>query len=264
MTVFRRDKEDLGALPADLAELLARGSGHVEHLDPAVRARLRARLLAPSPSSAGTSDDGPQAGAAPSSGASAGRALLAKPLALVLTTFALGMGSGAVLHGWLRASTAPAMSPPVQAAAPVVVAPPALSASPSPPAVWTAPLPARAACPAPMPRAPDREREDDGGLGRERALLDEARAALVGGDPGRALAALDRHRRAFPEGRLAEERDVLRVRSLAAAGRAKEARAEGARFLRKHPASLFRPAVEQTIAQTDFQPAPNEGVGGLE
>jgi outer membrane protein assembly factor BamD (BamD/ComL family) len=88
-------------------------------------------------------------------------------------------------------------------------------------------------------------------------LLDQARAALVSGDAGGALTVLDRHRRIFPDGRLAEERDVLRVRALLAAGRAKAAQAEAARFLRKHPASLFRPAVEQTIAETDSRAAPN-------
>jgi hypothetical protein len=39
------------------------------------------------------------------------------------------------------------------------------------------------------------------------------------------------------------------VQSLQTAGRAKEARVEAGRFLRKHPASLFRPAVEEAIAE---------------
>jgi len=98
------------------------------------------------------------------------------------------------------------------------------------------------------PRPPGRDEAGDRGLGRERALLDQARAALVSGDSAAALAALDRHRRGFPDGRLAEERDVLRLKALLAAGRAAEARAAAERFLHKHPASLFRPAVERAVA----------------
>jgi hypothetical protein len=269
VSIFGRDKQDLGALPTDVAELLARGSGHVELLDPEVRARLRARLLSPAPAAGATSGDKAQGpGPAPSAAAGAGRVFLSKPVAVVLTTFALGMGSGAALHGWLRSPGTPAMVPLPQASPPAPASPPAVL-SPAPPSGVQPPQPAAQpsrspARPAPAPRA-DRDRDDDDdGLGRERALLEQARAALVGGDPGRALAALDRHRRIFPDGRLAEERDVLRVRTLAAAGRTRDAQAEAERFLRKHPASLFRPAVEQAIAKTDSRSAPNEVTGGHE
>ena len=237
MTFSGRDDKELEALPADVAELLARGSGHVERLDPEVRTRLRARLL--TTAAVGGAPDGSGPRAAPAHPEAAGRVFLTKPIALVLATFALGMGSGAALHAWLRSSAIPAMTPPAQAPPHGVP-----SIAPRPPLEPAA----SSGCPAPSPRAPDPARETDRGLGRERALLDRARGSLVGGDPGRALAALDRHRRMFPDGHLEEERDVLRVRALLAAGRAKEAQAEAGRFLHKHPTSLFRPVVEEAIA----------------
>ena len=240
MTFSGRDDKDLEALPADVAELLARGSGHVERLDPGVRTRLRARILATTLSGGGASGGG---GPAPAHAGAAGPAFLTKPIALVLTTFALGMGSGAVLHSWLRSGTTPAMTPPAQAPPPTVV-PVAAKPSPQP----GTPPHASSGCPAPSPRVPERTSDADRGLGRERVLLDQARAALVGGDASRALGALDRHRRLFPDGHLEEERDVLRVRALQAAGRVKEAQVEAQRFLRRHPASLFRPAVEEALA----------------
>jgi hypothetical protein len=254
-----RDNQDLGQLPGDVAELLARGRDHLDPLDLDVRARLRGRLLAAAPAGGGASGGGePRTGAAPAHPGAVGSAFLTKPIALLLTTFALGMGSGAVLDAWLR-SGAP-VAPPAQAPPPTV-----LSVASGPAPEPAAPPSPSAACPAPPARAPERDRETDRGLGRERALLDQARAALVGGDAHRALVALDRHRRLFSGGRLEEERDVLRVRALLAAGRAKEGRAEAGRFLRKHPVSLFRPAVEQVIdAKTDSGFAPNQELGGPE
>ena len=257
MTFRGRDSKDLGPLPTDVAELLARGSGHVDRLDPEVQARLRARVLSTALSGGGASDGGGPA--APAHPGAAGPLFLTKPIALLLTTFALGMGSGAALHAWLRSSVARPTTPPAQAPPPAV-----LSIAPRPaPEPAAPPSATAAACPAPAHRAAERERDTDRGLGRERTLLDQARAALVGGDASHALRTLDRHRRMFPDGHLEEERDVLRVRALLAAGRAKEAQAEAGRFLRKHPASLFRPAVEQAIdAKTDSRFAPNEVMGG--
>ena len=245
MTFSGGDDKELEALPADVAELLARGNGHVDRLDPEVRARLRARLLASALSGGEAAGGG--SGAAPAHPGALGRVFLAKPVALLLTTFALGMGSGAALHSRLRSGATPATAAPAQAPPPAVA--PATSRSTPQPAT---PPHASTGCPASSSRAPERPTDTDRGLGRERALLDQARAALVGGEASIALAALDRHRRMFPDGHLEEERDVLRVRALLAAGRAKEAQVEAGGFLHKHPASLFRPAVEEAIAKTDF------------
>jgi hypothetical protein len=70
----------------------------------------------------------------------------------------------------------------------------------------------------------------------EIACLQRAQVAFASGDFLGALAASAEHARRFPAGLLAEEREALRVRSLAGAGRTDEARraavAFGARFPR--------------------------------
>ena len=58
----------------------------------------------------------------------------------------------------------------------------------------------------------------------EVGLLQRAQAAYVNRNFSAALALVAEHGRRFPNGRLAEEREALRVRSLAAAGRRGEAR----------------------------------------
>jgi hypothetical protein len=48
-------------------------------------------------------------------------------------------------------------------------------------------------------------------------------------------------------GRLAEEREALRIRALAAAGRSHDARARAAAFRARFPRSLFLPVVDQVL-----------------
>jgi TolA-binding protein len=71
----------------------------------------------------------------------------------------------------------------------------------------------------------------------EVAALDGAREALGGGDPGRALRALDDHDRRFPRGALGPEATVLRVEALAQRGDRAAATRLGAAFLAAHPRS---------------------------
>jgi hypothetical protein len=68
------------------------------------------------------------------------------------------------------------------------------------------------------PPAPPQEPADT--LAEETALIEQARAA----SPGRALELLDQHRSRFPSGKLAMERELLRVDALRRAGRVEEAR----------------------------------------
>jgi hypothetical protein len=84
-------------------------------------------------------------------------------------------------------------------------------------------------------------------LAAERALLDEARAALVQGDPPRAIERLQRHRRTFLNPMLAEERDAMEVEALVRAGRGAEARARADAFRKRSPDSLFMPTVQSAI-----------------
>jgi len=84
-------------------------------------------------------------------------------------------------------------------------------------------------------------------LTAERVLLDEARGALVQGDPNRALDRIERHRRTFVTPILGEERDAMEVEALVKVGRAAEARAKASAFRRHTPDSLFLPAVESAV-----------------
>jgi hypothetical protein len=97
--------------------------------------------------------------------------------------------------------------------------------------------------------APPREREDIDrkptpapapSLEAELALLELARTA----PPREALAALEQHRLEFERGMLVDEREVLRVETLCALGRAAEAQTAAADFLAAHPESPLRSRLE--------------------
>ncbi len=71
----------------------------------------------------------------------------------------------------------------------------------------------------------------------ELALLEPARSSVARGDYGAALDAIARHRREYPHGQLAEERDALRVRALWGLGQRSAARTAADSFRRRYPAS---------------------------
>jgi hypothetical protein len=85
-------------------------------------------------------------------------------------------------------------------------------------------------------------------LGAETALLEDARAALAGGDAAGALSLLDEHERAFPRGVLVEERLATRVFALCSLGRRTEAESVAERLLRQSPSSPLRARVLQSCA----------------
>lgn len=74
-------------------------------------------------------------------------------------------------------------------------------------------------------------------LEQELALLRSARDALARHDTAAADEALAEHARRFPAGHLREERLLLRVEALCAAGARDDARREATDFARRHPAS---------------------------
>jgi hypothetical protein len=88
----------------------------------------------------------------------------------------------------------------------------------------------------------------DSALAKERALLDAARRALASGDLGACLNELAQHARAFPAGKLAEEREAMAVNALVGVGRYAEARQKADRFARRHPNSFLAPSVKAAIA----------------
>ncbi|HEY5260789.1 MAG TPA: hypothetical protein VIJ33_01620, partial [Solirubrobacteraceae bacterium] len=132
----------------------------------------------------------------------------------------------------------PASSPAVE---PAVATPPLavpLPASPPPSAHVAVPVPHLGTPPSTPPSS----------ILAERLILDEARAALTGGDSPRALALLAEHERRFPQPQLGEEREALAIQALATMGRYDEARARAVRFRASAPNSLFLPAVDATLA----------------
>ena len=87
------------------------------------------------------------------------------------------------------------------------------------------------------------------GASVERALVEQARAALLGLDTSRALELVERHRRDFPSGVLREERESLAAHALVQAGRLDEAREAASRFKRDFPESVFGPAMEELVRE---------------
>jgi hypothetical protein len=75
----------------------------------------------------------------------------------------------------------------------------------------------------------------------ELELLSRAQVAYAGRDFSDVLALVAEHRRRFPNGRLAEEREALRVRALAGSGRTEEARRAVSAFADRFPRSVFLP-----------------------
>ena len=78
----------------------------------------------------------------------------------------------------------------------------------------------------------------------ELELLQRAQAAYAGRDFLGALVVISEHVRRFPGGRLAEEREALRVRSLADSGRPDEARRAAGAFGERFPRSVLLPRLQ--------------------
>ena len=129
----------------------------------------------------------------------------------------------------------------------------------APPVAATAPLgsPAAAprsaassvasqASPSPSVRASAPSKAD--AIQEELRLLRQARAAVARGDFAAALPPLAEHGRRFKDGRLAEEREALRVKALAGLGRTDEARRAAAAFEARFPRSVLLPAVSRMPA----------------
>jgi type IV secretory pathway VirB10-like protein len=143
---------------------------------------------------------------------------------------------------------APELEPEPERVLDPVAPPPTASAEPSTPAAGASDPPTPAPTAEPIEPAPRRSRErradetQASDVVEEHRLLAEARRVLEA-DPARALALADAHRRGFPHGLLAEEREYLRVTALAALGREADAQRAAAAFLRRWPGSAYRSEV---------------------
>jgi hypothetical protein len=153
-----------------------------------------------------------------------------------LTTAAVAAMTYGVSRHWVAeqlpiaahpAQAAPTLAAP-KAPAPAVIPAPVDDAPPSRPHV----LPPPRLSPADAIRA-------------ELLLLRPARAAVAREDFAAALPPIAEHARRFKDGRLAEEREALRVKALVGLGRADEARRAAAAFRAHFPHSVLLPAVRQ-------------------
>ncbi|MDB5216321.1 MAG: hypothetical protein JWO86_4248 [Myxococcaceae bacterium] len=232
--------EPLSPLPPDVEALLAlERDAHPE--DTALKTEVLERVetavaLAPTPA--------PAPSPAPSPVAAALAAVHAKKLvALALAAFAVGGVAGAATTAVVyenrarRPDPVPVVEPavralPTQSAAPLPLTPAPPLASPS----TTASMHDTA------PTAPKR-----GDLVRERELLDVARAALARGRTTDAIAAAEEHAAKWPHGYLAEEREVVLVQALVAAGRKPEAEARTSQFRKDFPRSMLVPALDVAL-----------------
>ncbi|MHB1847258.1 MAG: hypothetical protein ACYCWW_20735 [Deltaproteobacteria bacterium] len=170
--------------------------------------------------------------------------------ALGLGLFGAGMAVGVATNELRRPPVevavvhpAPSLPPP---AAPLPQLPSLLTPAPRPKAT-RASAPPRSPSRPPAARQPEPEPPSDASLAAERSLIAQARSALQRGAPTDALSALAAHARQFPEGRLEEEREALRVQALVALGDRPGAERAAAEFARNYPQSLMRPAVEAAL-----------------
>jgi hypothetical protein len=168
----------------------------------------------------------------------------------------IGVGLDRVAVSRLPAHATVAVSPPPRnrpQAAASAASPPDSNATPSVHAeelpLLPAALPKRAAS-APMPvevQPAAAVESHQASLREQQALLDQARLALGHGQPDRCLAALGTHRSRFPTSLLAEERDALTIKALAASGNLAAAREQATAFLTRYPRSLLLPSIEATV-----------------
>ncbi len=176
--------------------------------------------------------------------ASAGLMLGAKKVAAIgAATLAIGFGAGiGTAHLLLPPREAHSEAAPAASVVVHVDASAMPNMPPAPPVTSAPPAPVVAsATHTPLTSRPR------GDLAKERELLDVARAALARGRYADALAAAELHETKWPRGYLVEEREVVFVQALAAAGRRQEAETKAERFRKRFPRSMLLPAVDATL-----------------
>jgi TolA-binding protein len=139
---------------------------------------------------------------------------------------------------------------------------PAAATAPPPPRVPEAPSvrPAAAGLPAVQPagpasnartQRPRRSITPQESYAAELELLQRAQSEYASRDFADALVLVAEHGRRFPNGRLAEEREEVRVRSLARAGRGDQARRALASFAKRFPHSVLLPRLQEAARSAD-------------
>jgi hypothetical protein len=196
---------------------------------------VRARLLARARLAAAASTQARRLGMPETAPASRGRRLAFAAAALLL--FSAAAATAALYtHAWRSAELGPTLrgspeTPSVHAAAPkhavseVEPAPQALSSRKS--------------------QRLHRALSPQESYAAELYLLQRAQSEYASQDFPDALVLVAEHARRFPNGRLAEEREALRVRSLAGAGRGDQARRALLAFARRFPRSVLLPRLRE-------------------
>ena len=174
-------------------------------------------------------------------------ALRMKLVASVVSAALIGGAVGAAGHAYLAsprpiAPAAPAETTPKSAPAPSPPIEPVVSPPESPAPALTA-TPSASRIESRTPSA--------GSLRAERLLIETASAALTRGDTQSAIAALRQHARSFPKGDLAEEREVLLVKALAASGDDRAAEKRAKEFKKKFPGSMQQGSVDDAARPND-------------
>ena len=82
---------------------------------------------------------------------------------------------------------------------------------------------------------------------KELQVLQPARQAVTRGDFTKALSAIGEHQRLFPSGKLAEEREALRIKALLGLGRTGEAQRAGTTFRARFPHSALLKRIDEML-----------------
>lgn len=183
-------------------------------------------------------------------GAASGWSLREQVL-VFLTTVAVGGGLVAGLAAVLSPSPSPDAvvvdtQPPAPGPTPKASAVESTAVFSAPkPEVGPAPEPARTATPSRTKRKPATvaAHDEPAGIDREAGLLKQAKSQVRSGDPSGALVRLTEHEREFPDSRLSDVRDAIRIQALCASGKQPQARAEAKLFSSRHPGSQLGAAV---------------------
>jgi hypothetical protein len=249
--------EPLEPLPPDVLELLAREKDGYAR-DPVLEAQVLSHVEL-AVGLAGPPLHPPSAGPGPALATAAAGAR--RLVGVAVAAFAMGGAVGGGAATLLAHRTVPeAARPTVDAGAALLPAAsgdetPIPSGSSSSPLDEPPPraLPHSTAPPSAVTSAPS-SASSRGALERERELLDVARAELARGRPDDALTTVEQHARRWPNGLLAEERDVVRIQALAAEGRTAEVSRWAAQFRRTYPKSMLLPAVDAAVGGSSHRP----------
>ncbi len=217
----------------DLTALLEQGRIH-EPVPANVRARVLARARDTASAPAGSLD--PTVDCAVSSSPTVGGRRWRVPFAATVTMVAGGALASAAVLTYRFGSPQSVLQSTSVAVLPRQPQPPARTL-PVEPQPTRAPTPSRAARPANI-------RES---YSAELQLLNRSQAAYAAGNLSSALELLAEHARRFPKGRLAEEREAVRIRSLAGLGLTIEARRAAVMFANRFPRSALLPRVREWV-----------------